>query len=216
MKKWLIIILIVIIAGLIGVYIKYKPEINFFFYEQTVKNTQDFKDRRDGLKQDYFNVYKRGEPDDYMNLGAKQFGLKDFKSAEQNFLHVIEKQPLNIVAMQNLIRTYEYSGQLDKAEEWGLKLKEKYPTDIDTYMILGELYQVYMKKSEADLANFYADAYKQTNKAVFILLEAGAYERDGNYRKAVELNEKWLSDPQNTQNRILIEGNVAELKAKIK
>lgn len=216
MKIRSVISLALIIIGLVAAYIAYRPQVNFFFYEQTVKNNPNYKEQRDTLKQLYFKVYTRGDMEDFMNLGVKQFGIKDFKSAEQNFLHVVEKQPLNIVAMQNLVRTYEYSGQLDKAEEWGLKLKEKFPTDTDTYMVLGELYQLYMKKSEADLANFYADAYKQTNKAVFILLEAGAYERDGNYRKAVELNEKWLSDPQNTQNRILIEGNVAELKAKIK
>lgn len=208
----------VIVLALVGIYVAYRPQIHYYFYQKTVENDSElYQQQKDALKNDYMKAFEN--PDDataILDLGAKQFGVKDYKSAAANFEKVLEKQPLNVVAYENLVRTYAYQKDYEKAETWAKKYLEKYPLSAESYSLMGELYGTFYTEREGELPTLYNTAYEKTKNPQFLLLQAGYYEKKGDFAKAVPLVEKWLTDPANSNvsNRAIIENLLKEYKTK--
>lgn len=214
MKKYIIlgVVVVIILAG----YLAYRPQVHYYLYKQTVKSQPNFKEQEKALEEDYLKAFKN--PKDataVLDLGAKQFGLKDFKSAAENFKKVLEIQPDNITAQENLIRTYEYMKDYKSAEAQAKKYLEKFPQYPDAYSLMAELYGTYYTEKQSELENLFKTGYEKTGDDQFLLLLAGYYEKNKDYDKAIPLVEQWINSPkpksENSKNITL--GYLKELRA---
>lgn len=199
-----------------GIYVGFRPQIHYYFYEQSVKNQPNFKEQREGLKSDYIRAFKNSNDSEALvNLGAKQFGLKDFNSAEENFLEVLKKQPGNLTALENLIRTYEYKKQNAKAEQWAQKYVEKFPEYSNAYILMGELYTNFYTEKYDELEKVYKTAIAKTKENQFYLLLAGYYEKKGKTDEAIKYVEEWVAKSENESenSKTIVKGYLDELKS---
>lgn len=210
------VIVFIVVLALIAGYIIYRNEISYYMYELGVKNQPSFKDQQVNLKKAYLNA--KGNPDNLqavLELGLVQTALKDYDSAAENFKKVLQMEPANMTANQNIVRVYEYKQDYQAAEEHAKKYMEVSGGLSDPYTVLADLYTNHYSEKSDQLDNLYKTAFEKTKDPQFLLLRAGYFAQKKEYSKAVGEIEKWLSDSNNTKeenNRKLVESLLEQYK----
>ncbi len=129
------------------------------------------------LKPDYTEAWAE--------LGSTYTKLKDYENGIVAYRRALELAPDNQGYVQAIAYGYLYLNNLDKAEEFYLKLVEKDTLSYDGNVHLGFIYQ---KKDDADYAiKYYLAALRArpTDAATMETL-AGLYEKKGNEDKKLE------------------------------
>src|SRR5579885_3019625 len=135
------IVVVILVAGIVAWYFN-RANIAYYFYSKKVAKNPGFAQQQKALKAEFQKVYAHPkDAQSYVDLGAVQYTLGDYASAEKNFKKSLDLAPLNVVGTENLIRTYEQTNQYAAAENLAKQFVDKYPTLSETYAMQIELYK---------------------------------------------------------------------------
>lgn len=208
-------VILLLAAG--SVYFARRADINYYFYSKKVAKQPNFSEQKGALEKDYKKVYENPkDPAAYINLGVKQYQLKDYASAEANYLKALKLAPTSVVAYENLIRTYEADNKLNLAEKYATEFADRFPDLSDSYVLLGELYRFYLTAKQDKLPEVYATGFEKAKDPQYLLLQAGYFADRNDYKKAIDYVQQWLADKNNTQNRGIVEKLLKDYQSEVK
>lgn len=210
----------IVVFGVAGggwaVYRAYAGDIAYLLYTQRVKSFTDFESRKVYLR-DSFRAIARNPKDaqSYVELGATQYGMKDYAEAEKNYIKALDLAPYASVVFWNLSHLYMETKEYDKAEKYAKLAIERLPDKSLGYQSLGELYTFYLPEKKSKLAQLYEAAYKETRDSIFLLLVGSHYRDNGQIQKAIDSYYTWIAVNSSDPNKAAIELEIKQLEERL-
>jgi len=202
-------------GGTYYAYRVYGGDIAYYFYEQNTKHLSDFDTHKNYLRDAFRAIHKNPkDAQNYVDLGATQYGIQDYKNAEKNYLKALELTPTASVVFWNVSHLYIQTKEYDKAEKYAKLAIERVPDKPLGYEALGELYNYYLPAKQSELPKLYKTAYEKTRQSIFLLLEGGYYRDHSEPRKAVTAYQTWIALNPHEQNRSAVEAEIKQLEEK--
>jgi tetratricopeptide (TPR) repeat protein len=173
--------------------------------QENVMISQAFKAYQDGhydaAKSLYSDVLK-SDPDNrdaHLGLGAIAISQLDRKSAYSHYVHLIELNPLDTLAMSSLIGLSNSADPIK--DESAIKMLMQRDDDVPyLYFLLGNLYAKQKRWANAQQAFF--DAYRlDTTNADYVLNLAISLDQLGQYDTALDYYQTAINLSQNTSSR---------------
>lgn len=210
----------IVVAGIVvGAYFAYRAyagDIAYMLYAQRAKSFENFESRKVYLR-DSFRAIARDSKDaqNYVELGATQYGMKDYAEAEKNYLKALDRAPNASVVFWNLSHLYMETKEYDKAEKYAKLAIERLPDKSLGYQSLGELYTFYIPEKKSELAQLYETAYKETRDSIFLLLIGGHFRDYGQMQKAIDSYNTWIAVNPSDPNKAAIEMEIKQLEERL-
>lgn len=198
------IVIISIITFLLVLAMALAPYISFWFYAQRVHHS--FKDV--SLRKFYVRVF--WHPKDASaraQLAYWQQQAGDLASAEKNYLKVLNESPQDNPILVNLVSLYKQQKNYEKAEQYVSSYINNNPSQPQGYNLLLDLYYFYDASKKNLVPETAAKAYQNTKDSQFLTVEAGYFEKAGDFKQAINYLQQWLDLPENAnrQDRVIIE-----------
>lgn len=204
-------------GGAFFAYRIYGGDIAYYFYEQNAKRLTGFDTHKTYLQNAFRAIHKDSkDAQNYVDLGAAQYGIQDYKNAESSYLKALQRAPYASVVFWNLSHLYIQTKEYDKAETYAKLAVERLPDKPLGYEALGELYTYYVPSKQSELPGLYKQAFERTKDSIFLLLQ-GAYYRDHNEpEKAIATYQAWIALNPKEQNRAGVEAEIKDLQGAAK
>ncbi len=203
-KKWLGIIIIVLILGVSA----------YFYYDYNKQNSQpeilqiDTELEMNEIQSELYDQLKQDiavDPEDYsarFKLGRLKQDLLDKQGAIEIYEELLQENPEDIAVLQNMADMYYSLKNYEKAEELNLQILEITPKWVNAYRNLLMIYQFQLQDKKEKFADLLDKALEKAPELKNDLLGIGVRYYDdvmNNKEKTIEyLEEKLKVDPDDS------------------